>query len=104
MKSPDTPPAYYFLFTIVSFLTSVLWIYTIANEVVGVLTTLGFYKYISFLQLNLFGTGFLWQIDSAIMGLTFLAWGNSVSDFVADVSLTKLGKQRTAVSLPFLLS
>ena len=83
MKNPNTPPVYYFLFTIVSFITSVLWIYTIANEVVGVLTTLGF----------------LWQIDSAIMGLTFLAWGNSVSDFVADISLTRLGKQRTAVSL-----
>ena len=37
-------------------------------------------------------------IDSIIMGLTFLAWANSIGDFVADTSLARIGKARTAVS------
>ena len=78
----DEPPRYYFLFTIISFLTSVLWIYVEANEIVAILTTLGV----------------MWEIDNVIMGLTFLAWGNSIGDFVADVSLTRIGKARTAVN------
>jgi sodium/potassium/calcium exchanger 6 len=78
----NEPPKYYFLFTIPGFLCTVLWIYVEANEVVGVLTSLGIF----------------WKIDSVIMGLTFLAWANSVGDFVADVSLAKVGRARTAVS------
>lgn len=78
----NEPPKYYFLFTIPGFLCTVLWIYVEANEVVGVLTSLGIF----------------WKIDSVIMGLTFLAWANSVGDFVADVSLAKVGRARTAVA------
>ena len=69
----------------ISFFTCILWIYTEANEVVGLLTALGF----------------IWKIDSAIMGLTFLAWANSVGDLVSDISLAKAGKARTAVAACF---
>ena len=78
----DDPPPYYFLMPILSFLTCVLWIFVEANEVVGLLTTLGV----------------LWNIDNVVMGLTFLAWANSVGDFVADTSLARIGRARTAVS------
>ena len=37
----DSPPSWYSFFTISSFLTCILWIFTLANEVVAVLTTLG---------------------------------------------------------------
>ena len=56
-----------------------------ANEVVGLLTSLGF----------------IWNIPSSIMGLTFLAWANSVGDLVADISLAKVGKAKTAVAACF---
>ena len=35
------------------------------------------------------------------MGLTFLAWANSVGDLVADISLAKVGKAKTAVAACF---
>ena len=60
-----------------------LWIGVTANEVVGLLSSLGVF----------------WNIPSTIMGLTFLAWANSIGDLVADVSLSRIGKARTAVSL-----
>ena len=59
-----------------------LWIGVTANEVVGLLSSLGVF----------------WNIPSTIMGLTFLAWANSIGDLVADVSLSRIGKARTAVS------
>ena len=40
-KYKDSPPSWYSFFTISSFLTCILWIFTLANEVVAVLTTLG---------------------------------------------------------------
>ena len=76
---------FYRYFVYISFFTCILWIYTEANEVVGLLTALGF----------------IWKIDSAIMGLTFLAWANSVGDLVSDISLAKAGKARTAVAACF---
>ena len=45
--------------------------------------------------------GFIWNIPSAIMGLTFLAWANSIGDLVADISLAKVGKAKTAVAACF---
>ena len=35
------------------------------------------------------------------MGLTLLAWANSVGDLVADISLAKVGKAKTAVAACF---
>ena len=84
-KNGETFKVYYRYFVYISFFTCILWIYTEANEVVGLLTALGF----------------IWKIDSAIMGLTFLAWANSVGDLVSDISLAKAGKARTAVAACF---
>ena len=82
---PQIFKVYYRYFVYISFFTCILWIYTEANEVVGLLTALGF----------------IWKIESAIMGLTFLAWANSVGDLVSDISLAKAGKARTAVAACF---
>ena len=87
MKSKNEPPVFYKFFTIVSFLTSVLWIFAEANEIVSILTALGI----------------MWKIDNVVMGLTFLAWANSIGDFVADISLARIGKARTAVRFKLLL-
>jgi len=80
--SLQRPPRFYDIHVVLGLLTSILWISAEANEVVGLLTALGIF----------------WQIDQAVMGLTFLAWANSVGDLVADISLSRIGKARTAVS------
>jgi len=54
----------------------------IANECVAILETFG-------LALN---------ISSDILGITVLAWGNSVGDLVADTALAKSGQMRMAVA------
>lgn len=81
----DKAPFYYKHFVYVAFFNCILWIYTEANEVVGLLTALGI----------------MWGVPQAIMGLTFLAWANSVGDLVADISLARIGKAQTAVAACF---
>ena len=58
---PDTP-VFVLWFLTLSFVCGCVWIYTISNELVGLLATLGFVS----------------GISQAILGLTVLAWGNSV--------------------------
>ncbi|CAL9058134.1 cation/calcium exchanger 1-like [Musa acuminata AAA Group] len=59
------------------FLMSVLWTYIIAEELVGLLVSLGF----------IFG------VSPAILGLTVLAWGNSIGDLIANVAMATSGGQ-----------
>lgn len=63
------------------FVISVLWISAIANELVSLLNAIG-------LMLN---------ISPVILGLTILAWGNSLGDIVADVSLAIQGYPQMAI-------
>lgn len=58
-----------------AFLSCVLWIYKIAGEMVNLLQTIGK----------------ILEIPDAVMGLSILAFGNSIDDFVADVALAKQG-------------
>ena len=57
------------------FAMSVLWIYTLADEIVGILRALGIVA----------------DIDAAVLGLTVLAWGNSIGDLITDCALAKAG-------------
>ena len=75
-------PFYHKLFSFIGFGVSVIWIYSLANEVVNVLQAFGV----------------VLSLTKAILGLTFLAWGNSVGDFVADVTLARQGYPQTGLS------
>ena len=63
------------LLVVFAFLTSVSWIINVANEIVTLLETLGL----------------LLDVSSSILGLTVLAWGNSLGDLIADVTVAKEG-------------
>ncbi|KAL1192947.1 Cation/calcium exchanger 5 [Cardamine amara subsp. amara] len=67
---------------VIAFIMSVFWISTIAGELLNCLTALGF----------------LLKLPPALLGLTVLAWGNSVGDLVADVAVAKAGRPAMAMA------
>jgi len=58
----DDPPSYHCVFGYLGFAVSVIWIYALANEVVDLLQAIGI----------------LFSLSDVILGLTVLAWGNSI--------------------------
>lgn len=77
------PRRFVWLWLTVGFLMSLVWFYLIADEVVATLESLG----------TTFG------IDPAILGLTLLAWGNSVGDLVADLALACSGRDGVQIAI-----
>ncbi|CAH0492751.1 unnamed protein product [Peronospora farinosa] len=75
--SPLAPPEGLFLapFLGVAFIMSIIWIMNIANEVLTLLETLG----------ALFG------IPSSVLGVSVLAWGNSIGDLVSNMAIARDG-------------
>lgn len=70
---------------VLAFVMGVVWIDTIATEVVGVLT---------------FVAG-LAGLPSGVMGLTLLAWGSSLGDFFGNRAMAKAGHGSTAITACF---
>lgn len=81
----DRPKAYQPILSLVGFVMSIAWISTIANQVVALLKTFALILHMS----------------HAIMGLTFFAVGNSLSDLVADITVARLGFPVMALSACF---
>lgn len=81
MTSLNQPPKYHFVFAYVGFMMSVLWIYTLANEIIGLLKTVGI----------------MFSMTDTAIGLGILAWGNSLGDIVANISLAEAGYPRMAL-------
>lgn len=67
------------------FLNSMVWILNIVNEVIQILTTFGS----------------IFHLSNAILGLTIFGIGNSLGDFVANVTLAKMGFPVMAMSACF---
>ena len=81
----SVPPVYNTVFAFLGFIVSVVWIYVIANELVSLLKAIGV----------IFG------LTDAILGLTVLAWGNSIGDLIADTAMARRGQPRTGFSACF---
>ena len=86
-SQPQKAPAYQFILAFVGFALAVAWIYVIANEIVSILKAFGVY----------FG------LSDAILGLTVLAWGNSIGDLIADVAICKLQFPKEKKSIKILI-
>ncbi|CAH3045249.1 unnamed protein product [Pocillopora meandrina] len=73
------------LFAYLAFAVSVVWIYVTANEIVNLLEMFGI----------------VLCLDEGILGLTFLAWGNSLGDLISNTAMAKQGFGQMAVSACF---
>ena len=77
----DKPPRYRFVFVLLAFVMSVMWIYCTANELVDLLQSVGI----------------MWQVSDAILATTVLAWGGSLGDMFADIIVARQGYPEMAV-------
>ncbi|PKI41491.1 hypothetical protein CRG98_038118 [Punica granatum] len=67
---------------LLAFIMSVFWISTAAGELLNCLAALGD----------------ILELPPSLLGLTILAWGNSVGDLVADVAVAKAGHPAMAMA------
>lgn len=81
-SKPSQAPVYHNIFLILSSVASMSWVFLLANEIVGVL--------------QIFGV--IVGISDALLGVSVLAWGNSVSDAVADIVIAKKGLPAMAIA------
>ncbi|TKR68523.1 hypothetical protein L596_024493 [Steinernema carpocapsae] len=76
-------PKYYKQFACYTgFIMSVAWIYAVSSEVVDVVNMIGIMS----------------GISHEVLGLTILAWSNSIGDLIADISVARQGFPRMAIS------
>ncbi len=78
----NSPPAWHPILAYAGFAAAVSWIYMTAGEVVSALKALGAAS----------------GASDAVLGLTVLAWGNSVGDLAADVAVARRGLPRMGFS------
>jgi len=81
-SSSDKLPKWHTLLLALSLLSTIAWFNILANECVAILETFGL----------------IFNISSATLGMTVLAWGNCVGDLVADTALARTGKTKMAVA------
>uniref|UniRef100_A0A6Q2XF07 Sodium/calcium exchanger membrane region domain-containing protein n=1 Tax=Esox lucius TaxID=8010 RepID=A0A6Q2XF07_ESOLU len=81
----DQPPPYHSLFSLLGFLVSAIWISAAASEVVSLLHMLGV----------------VLTLSNNLLGLTLLAWGNSIGDCFSDITIARQGYPRMAISACF---
>lgn len=75
------PPKYQPIIAYFGFVMSILWIYLLATEIISLLKTVGI----------------MFSMSDTAIGLGVLAWGNSLGDIVANISLAEAGYPRMAI-------
>ncbi|CAI4229079.1 unnamed protein product [Auanema sp. JU1783] len=81
-KFTEEPRFYKEVYSYLGFIMAIAWIYMAAAEVVNVVTMIGIIS----------------GIPHEVLGLTILAWSNSIGDLIADVSVVKQGYPRMAMA------
>lgn len=81
----ETPPKYHPLFALLGFMVSAVLISAAASEVVSLLHMLGV----------------VLSLSNTVLGLTLLAWGNSIGDCFSDITIARQGYPRMAISACF---
>ncbi|MED6255253.1 hypothetical protein ATANTOWER_006739 [Ataeniobius toweri] len=81
----DHPPKYHPLFALLGFVVSAVLISAAASEVVSLLHMLGV----------------VLSLSNTVLGLTLLAWGNSIGDCFSDITIAQQGYPRMAIAACF---
>ncbi|TDH12731.1 hypothetical protein EPR50_G00050140 [Perca flavescens] len=81
----ECPPKYHPLFALLGFVVSAVLISAAASEVVSLLHMLGV----------------VLSLSNTVLGLTLLAWGNSIGDCFSDITIARQGYPRMAISACF---
>mmetsp|Transcript_723 Transcript_723/g.1763 ORF Transcript_723/g.1763 Transcript_723/m.1763 type:complete len:192 (+) Transcript_723:1393-1968(+) len=82
MLPKDEAPALGLAAYLIGFVACVFWLFVTAREVVKVLKAIGTVLRISY----------------SILGMTVLAWGNSIGDVISNSAIAKQGSPKTAVA------
>ncbi|XP_041084810.1 mitochondrial sodium/calcium exchanger protein-like isoform X3 [Polyodon spathula] len=85
ITSNQQPPRLHCAFSFLGFLVSAMWINTVATEVVNILQTFGV----------------VFDLSNTVLGLTLLAWGNSIGDCFSDITMARQGYPRMAMAACF---
>lgn len=83
--NPNVPPRFHTVFAYIGFGVAVMWIYCIANEIVVLLQAVG----VAF------------NLSESILGLTILAWGNCLLDFLSNLAVARKGFPRMGIAACF---
>jgi len=81
-KQQHAPKRFIIVYALGGFFMSIIWILFVANVLIDILSLLGV----------------IFSLKPAFLGITVLAWGNSVGDMIANLAISKKGYAKMAVT------